>query len=139
MASYPLVHEGTGATITYGSSGFTAEVVSIKRSPRKFEKLDTTYLGTTGQKTYLRSLLADPGELDLEVHYNPDIRYPETTTSETFTITFPVIGTNGTPSTDASSGFVVETQEVDIAIGKVMMSKIKVQLTGAVTHVNTAT
>jgi hypothetical protein len=131
--SYPLVHEGTGAVIAF-TSGFTAEVVSIKRAPRKFEKLDVTKLSTTGQKEYIRSTLCEPGEIDIEVHYNPDVRYSESNVSDTFTITFPVISGSATNSADASSGFVVETQDVDIAIGKLMMSKLKVQLTGAVTH-----
>lgn len=132
--SYPLVHEGTGATITFGTSSFTAEIVSIKRTARKYDALDVTKLSSTSNKEYIRSTLAEPGELDIEVHYNPDIRYDETVTSETVTVTYPSITGSTTNSKDASTGFIIETQECDIAVGKVMMAKLKIKLTGSVTH-----
>lgn len=132
--TYPAVHEGTGATILFGGSSFTAEIVSIKRAPRKYEALDVTKLSSTSSKEYIRSTLAEPGELDIEVHYNPDVRYDETVTSETITVTYPVISGSTTNSKDASTGFILETQECDIAVGKVMMAKLKIKLTGSVTH-----
>ena len=138
MASYPLVHEGTGATVTFATSAYTAEIIDIKRTPRKYDALDATKLSSTVSKEYIRSTLAEPGEIDLTVHWNPDVRFTPNT-GETVTITYPVIGSNSTASTDASSGFILEFDELDIAVGKIMMSKIKVKLTGSVTHVNTAT
>jgi hypothetical protein len=139
MAAYPAVHEGTGATITFGTNtAYTAEIIDIKRTPRKYDALDATKLTTTTSKEYIRSTLAEPGELDLTVHWNPDIPFTPNT-GETVTITYPVIGSNATASTDASSGFVLEYNELDIAVGKIMMSKVKIKLTGSVTHVNTAT
>ena len=139
MSAYPLQHEGTGATITFGTSAFTAEIVDIKRTPRKRDAIETTYLGTTGSRTYIPSTLWEPGEYDLTVHFNPDVRYAEATTGETVTVTFPVIGSNATPSTDASQGFVTEALEFTAMVGKLMEGKVKVKLTGPVAHVNTAT
>jgi len=137
--AYPDVREAQGATIICGTSSWTAEILDIKRSGPKFEKLDVTKLTSTVAKEYIRASLYDSGELDLTIHFNPDNPYPVTSTGETFTILYPAIGTataNTSRSQTASAGFILEAPH-SVQLGKIMEGTMKVCLTGAASHTNT--
>ncbi len=136
MAAYPAVKEAQGATLKCSVTSWTAELTDIKRTGPKFEKLDVTKLSSTLAKEYIQSALYDPGELDVSYHWNPDNQYSLTATGETFTITYPTIGTNTQASTFAIVGFMLEVPH-QIPIGKIMDGTLKVQLTGVQTHVAT--
>ncbi len=89
---------GTGATIVFGTSGFTAEVMSISIDGIDRESIETTHLGTTvpaanqyGGRTYIPGDLADPGTTTIEINFNPDTLPPIGLAAETITITFPLV------------------------------------------------
>lgn len=93
----PAVNIGTGATITFGTSSFTAQITNISLSGVSREVLDTSNLSTPiagsgkfGSKTFLAGDLVDPGSVTIEGHLNPDTVVPIEGASETITITFPV-------------------------------------------------
>lgn len=92
MAS-SAVDVGTGATITFGTSGFTAQITDISIDGIERESIDTTHLGTTasggvGSKTYIPADLSDAGEVSIEGHFNPDTDPPIEEPAEIITITF---------------------------------------------------
>ena len=87
MAS-PAVQITTGATITF-SSGFFAQILSMSWSGMGNRAvIDTAHLGTTTMRTKLFGTLADPGELEVELHLNPDTTVPVEAVAETCTVTF---------------------------------------------------
>ena len=66
---------GTGTTITFGTSGFTAEIVGIS--------IDVTHLATpvagageVGSREKIPGKHVDPGQLKLTCHYDPDTDPP---------------------------------------------------------------
>lgn len=88
---------GTGTTITFGTSGFSAEVTSIKMSGISRSIIETSHLGTSpagageiGSKTFLAGKLSDPGEVSIEGHFDADLTPPLEASPETITITFPL-------------------------------------------------
>ena len=87
---------GTGTTITFGTSGFSAEVTEISHGSISRETIDTSHLATPaatagkiGSKTFLAGILSDPGELTLQGHHDPSLTPPVEGDAETVTVTFP--------------------------------------------------
>ena len=58
---------GTGATITFGTNAFAAQVISAKPTGIEREAFKTSHLGTTGGHTYIPGDLYEPGGLEMEV------------------------------------------------------------------------
>jgi len=94
MAS-PLVDLGTGITVAFATSAFTAQLTEVTPFAAERESIDTTYLGTTvtpagdfGAKTYIPADLTEAGELAIKGHYNPDTLPPMESATEVITITF---------------------------------------------------
>lgn len=85
----PDVDVGTGTSIVFASSGFTAQLTSIDPYELSRESIETSHLGTTGPKTSEPGDLYDPGELALEGHFNPETAPPISGVAETATITYP--------------------------------------------------
>lgn len=96
---------GTGITITFGTSGFAAEITSVSMDDISREVIDTSHLGTTpagageiGSRTFLAGKLSNPGMLNIEGHHDADLTPPIEAAAEVITITFPL----GTGETTAS-------------------------------------
>lgn len=88
MAS-PDVDIGTGITIVFGTTGFSAEILDVTPPAWSRESVDTTHQGTTTARTFTPVDLYDGGEFSFEHHYQPDDTPPMTTVAEEITLTFP--------------------------------------------------
>jgi len=62
--------DGTGATVTFGTSTFVANLIDIDWSGRTRDALDSTHMGTATIKTYIPADLVDGGELSLTYYFN---------------------------------------------------------------------
>ena len=82
---------GTGTTFSF--SGFSGELLSINGNSITREVINTSHMGTEDYHTFLQCDLVDPGELELELAFDPSSPIPITGDSATGTVTF----------TDASS------------------------------------
>lgn len=94
---------GTGATLTFGTSSYATQILSVSYGGFEVPVVDTTYMGTTGYRTYIFGDLKEGGELTVSINYGPDEPIPAGT-KETVTLTFPIPAglTNG--ATMAFSG-----------------------------------
>lgn len=115
MATNPLVECATGTTITFGTSAFTANLMKVGWKGIKRGSIDTTHMGTAvvsgtkfGDRTYIPTTLSDPGEIDIEIHFNPDKLPPIDKAAETITVTFPLATGLATAPTWAGTGFMTE-------------------------------
>jgi hypothetical protein len=62
---------GTGATITFGTSGFTAEFMSVDGSGNDgIEDINISHLGTTGYHKYIPTSIKEGGEFSLPILYD---------------------------------------------------------------------
>ena len=118
---------GTGSTITFGTSNFTANIKSSKIGTVKRTTLDSTYLGTTTAKTFISGSLYDPGELEMTIQAAPNKGGTIPIAGATETCTF----ANG------GSGFSVSCffNEFDITIQteEIMEATVKCKFTGSIT------
>lgn len=128
------VDQGFGTTITFGSA-FLGSILSIDWGGLNRAKLSTSHMGTTnGWMTYLPSDLKDPGELTIEVFFDPskDWKARINAAAETVTITFPVPAGGTTAGTIAGSGFLTEFDIAD-PHDDVMTATAKIAFTGELT------
>ena len=81
---------GTGTQVTFATSGFAAELLSVNGQDIARDEIETSHMGTVGYKTFMPADLIDPGAVDLEFAFDPDERPPVEQPPEQITITFPV-------------------------------------------------
>ncbi len=97
---------GTGSTIAFGTSAFTAEIMNINGNDMfSREDIDTTHMGTTGYRTYMPSDLVEGGTVDFEFAFDPD-EQPPIGAAETITITFPIAAGNSSGATLVFTGYI---------------------------------
>lgn len=129
------VDNGTGTTVTFGTSSITANVTAISDTGVSREAIETTHLGTTGGRTYIPGDIYEPGEITLSVQFDPDknIEVDILRVAETVTITYPLASGQSTASAHASSGFITSYGNVEVAGEALMSAEIVVKKTGALT------
>src|SRR5262245_38699424 len=73
-----FVSVSNGLRITFGKSGFEADILSVSHSGIARALIETSHMGTPeagdgeiGGKTFIVDPLEDPGQLQLQVHYDP--------------------------------------------------------------------
>lgn len=123
---------GTGSTLSFGTSNFVANIVSINFGEVKRADKKTTHLGTTVSDTFTPVTLYDPGECKFKIQFNPakGNTIPITGAAETVTLTF---GT-GTPSL-AGSAFVIG-YAITIQTEEIIEADITLKYSGALTWAN---
>ena len=131
--------EGSGATITFGTSGGTYNCTSIQGSGIAREALETTHLGTTGgYKTYIPAAKQDPGEINITFRYDPNVQ-PPIAAAETITITYPVPTGMNVGATEASSGFVSSWEAPNLELDSIADATMTIKRTGVITFTDATT
>lgn len=123
--------QGTGATIAFGTSSFSAYFTMIGGTEFTREDIEITYLGTTGAKRFAPADLYDPGEFDVEFQYDADSQLPYTAAPETVTITFPLITGYNTGATLAGTAYVKSFSTPELRANQLMVAKGKIRWSGA--------
>ena len=127
---------GTGATIAFGTSTYSASVEEISWDGA-YERsvIETTHLGTTTARTFKPGDLYDPGTLTVTYQFDPDsvsASAPFTGAVETVTITFPNSAAAGGNTTWAASMFVTGVSP-NVPLEEKMMMTLTLKATGAIT------
>lgn len=99
---------GTGISLSFGTSSFSAEVLSASHNSISREAIDTTHHGSTSNREKIPSDLVDPGTIDFEIHFDPDSQPPVDGAAETLTVTFPTPAGGTSGATLEGTGFVTE-------------------------------
>lgn len=130
-----MADEGHGATVTFGTSSWTGDIVDIGWNGVARAVLETTHLGTTGAKTFIPGDLYDAGELTLTVNYDPDVPPPYSGAAETITLAFPLQSGWSVASKLAASGFISSWDPVvSLANDQVYQTTFTIKFTGAITQ-----
>jgi hypothetical protein len=123
--------EGTGASLTLGTTGASLLCTSIQGQGISWASVETTYLGTTNAKTFVRGDLYDPGTISVTFLNDPELMDTliNCAASETVTITYP--NTNAT--TEASTGFITNIDSGNLEVDTISTGSLTLKRTGAVT------
>lgn len=98
-----------GTTITFHTSYFSGKIKTSNLDGYNREKLDTTHMtSTNGWATYIPSKIQEPGQIKVNILYDPDTAPPIDQAAEAITFTFPVPTGKTVGASMASSGFLTE-------------------------------
>lgn len=125
--------EGQGASIAFGTSSFSNDLISLTLPDKAREVLETTHLGTTGAKTYKPAKLKNVGDIACEFDHNPaqaDLLLGDV---ETITISYPLISGQSTPTKLQFSGFVTNVGGEEFKTDAKLMSKVTIKVSGDIT------
>jgi len=139
MAGGVNVDIGTGTTIVFATSAFTADLLSVDWSGITRESVETSHMGTAAaasgkmaNKTFIPGDLTDPGEISIEIHFNPEDEPPIDAAAEIITITWPLTSLQATAATWAATGFMTDFVITDPLEDK-MTATATIKLSGEVT------
>lgn len=126
-----MAFTGNGATLTFGTSGFTGAFTRIGETTMEYEDLEDSDLSTTGFKEYQPGDLEEPGEFEVELFYDVD-EQPTRGTAETITIDYPLTpgGGNDVEATLAGTGYVKSFTTPELVNGELMRSRLTVKWDG---------
>lgn len=134
------VNIGTGTTLTFATTGFTAEIIeTISWNAIARGAVDTTHMTSTqasagqfGGRTFMPTKFANPGQIVLQVHFKPDTNVPLHAAAETIRATFPLVTGDATAAYWEATGFITEMGP-QIPLEDKMTNAITIQTSGLVT------
>lgn len=123
---------GNSATISLGTSGFTASFTELGGSEQTREALEVSHLGTTTFKEYDPDDLVEPGEVAGMFHWNPNFGTfpPITGAAETITISYPLPSGASTPGTLSGTGFLTRSKGGDLKNGEISIGELTIKWDG---------
>lgn len=118
---------GNGTTISFATSAFSANWISLDSPEMVREAIETSHLGTTGSKTFLPGDLVDNGEISGQIQFDASTDPPIDGAVEVITITYP------DTSTWAMSGFMTSYKGASCENDTLMAADVKIKITGDIT------
>jgi len=98
---------GTGVTITFGTSAFSASITNVSLADIERASIDVTHMAST-TKEYMPGDLVDWGSIEIEILFDPDTWPPIDQAAETITVTFPTPSGHSSGATAVGSGFLTK-------------------------------
>ncbi len=135
---------GTGSTIVFADSLYTANLLSVDWSGISREVVDANHMGIStgnvapdfGSAQFLPVDFADGGELTVEVQFDPAQLPPMLPAvvgdSELITLTFPLFSGDAGAANFAFQGF-CKNMDITASLEEVMTATLTVRVTGGVT------
>ena len=139
-ANLGVPQDGAATTLLLGTSTWetTALITSLTWDEVTREALETTYLSTTGGRTFIPEDLPNYGALSVEVLFHDFIACPPFTTpgitpTETITVTYPILTGQSTAAIISTNGFGIGYTPPNAEVGSLMKAAAKFKITGAIT------
>jgi hypothetical protein len=128
---------GNGATLVFGSSGWTAKITKISKGGIAREFVDVSHLGTTpagagkfGGKIKKPAKLIDAGQLVVEYQMDGDQRPLVMEDPETATLTFPLSDGESTPTIWEGEAFATNVDGPDFVNDEVQAGTMALECSG---------
>lgn len=116
-----------GASLTFGTSGGSWNILSIGRYSAPIPKIDDTHLGVTGVREYIPGTLEDPQSFTVVVQAKPNQAYPVKGQVQTITVTSPLEGAS-TAETLAGTAFVMDTRTAEFQSGTEAIQTVEFEI-----------
>lgn len=124
---------GNKASISF-AGGFTAYFTMISGNEESVSVINTEHLGTTNYVTKMFGDLTDPGELEVEFHFNPtDIPPRPGSSSGSTVVTFPPPAGQVNGATFSFNGGISKWKWGDLKNNEIVTATATVTLLGAPT------
>jgi len=125
-----MADTGSGATLTLATTGAVGTIKSMTLPEFTIDKLETSDLSTTDYKTYVKTDLAEPGELTAEIFFDGDVAVPSLGVAETVTVTFPKVIATNTAANLAGTGFITGYKMPELQTGELQMATLTIAFDG---------
>ena len=122
---------GTGTTVTFGTSSFSADILDVNWSGITRETINTSHMGTTDDHTFAAVDLVDNGEISMEIAFVGNLSPPiiSNGAAETVTIDWAGASTGYTWAASAiNTGF-----EIGAPLEDKMTGTLTLKVSGAIT------
>lgn len=119
---------GTGTTVTFGTSGFTADILGVNHDGIAREAINTSHMGTTNDHTFMPTDLVDNGEISLEIAFVPSLSPPIITNGPAETVTINYAGTGSWAASAFQTGF-----SIGAPLEDKMTGTLTLKVTGGIT------
>lgn len=120
---------GTGTTVTFGTSAFTFDLLSVNWDSIAREAINTSHMGTTGAHTFMPTDLVDNGEIQIEGAFIGNLDPPIDGAVETITVN---VAGAGAGHQWAASGFMTNFS-LGIPLEEKMTFTATLKVSGAIT------
>lgn len=127
-----MADTGHGATLTFGTTGYTANRRMIGGSEFELPDVEKGHLGTTGFQEYMPGDLTEPGEFEAEFEFDPGTanQVPTLGTVETITVTYPIKSGQSAGGTLAGTGYLKKFGTPELRTNTLMVAKGTVKWDG---------
>ena len=122
---------GTGTTIVFATSGFSAEIISVSLSDISRAEVDVTHMSST-VKSFMPGDLVNWGSVEMEILFDPDTIPPIDQAAESVTVTFPIPSGKSAGATAVGSAFLTKASGT-IPLEDAMKMTCTLKWAGAVT------
>ncbi len=119
---------GTGTTVVFGTSAFSANLLSLTGPNEERVSVDATHMASTTME-FIPGELVDGGDADLELEFDGAFAPPISGATETITIDY---GGEGTGKKYTFSAFITAVSPT-IPLEDRMTATVSLKVTGAVT------
>jgi len=123
-----------GASILFGTSGFSYNIVGVNIGSLETPALETSHIATTqagvgqeGNATYIPGDIVRHGPMTLRIHWNPSLGVIPIAVVQTITITYPLVTGDLTAAYQTGTGFVSGFTPDEFVIDGVMTALVTVQ------------
>ncbi len=127
----PLTDIGTGTSITFVTSAFDAEFLSVDWSGISRGSVDSSHLLTVDWRTFIPTDLVDPGTLQLEMAFDPSDEPPLHDDIEDIIVTFPIPTGLTTPADWHGDGFMTDF-EFGVPLEEKMTATSSLKMSGEI-------
>lgn len=127
----PTPDLGTGITLNFATSGFTACVTNVSHSGWERAAIDVTCMTDT-EKQFIPGDLVDYGSLSFDIFFDPNDDVPVGQASETITVTFATRGSQTTAANWQFTGFATSF-EWSAPLEDAMTGTLTVKVDGPIT------
>jgi hypothetical protein len=125
-----MVDTGHGSTATFSSTALSFNWTNIDLGTVELPEIETSYLGTTGEMTFMPGDLINGGEVTLPCQFDNEAALPALGTVETLTVTFPAGAGQTTPANLAGTGFIKSVKRPNLQTGQLQDGQIVFKFDG---------
>ncbi len=135
------IDQGSGATFTFNTSAFTANIVDISQDSETRDDIDTSHLGTTSYMTFDPADLSDGGTYTLKIQFDPELlaTIPRKAASETMDLEYAISDSGNTTKGKASFTGYVNSVSGTIAINELLETDLQIKVAGTPTFTSETT
>lgn len=132
---------GTGTSISFGTSGYSAILraitgwTGISREVVDFTPLNVqpAPAGKIGNRVYKAAKAVDPGTIECEFFFDPNQTPPVDGDPETITVTFPIVTGDNTAAYWQATGQMTSFEVSGIELDQPMVARSTIKITGNIT------